>query len=216
MTYSPKYRVAGALALLQGAMQRGELPADLLENAYTSQSAGAPGSPLHTQYMAEVRAHKAAPKASTAVFSLRDVPGILQASKDPKNWVTKEKKAKKAGGAAAPRTGNIVPLSVKLSTLLPGKIINVTKLKATGKDARVINQSDKMHLKHVPGLQIASSDAAAYSMALDQLVAQGAMTVENAAQFRAQYAGGAGAGSPFGSAASSPRGFTVGGSPLRQ
>lgn len=216
MTYSPKYRIAGPLAQLQGAMQRGELPADLLEIAYTAQSAGAQGSPLHAQYMVEIRAREASPKGSTAIFSLRDVPAILLASKDSKNWVTKDKKAKKAGGASAPRRGNIVPLGVKLLSLLPGKIINVTKLEPSGKGPRVINQSDKMRLKHVPGLQIASSDAAAYSMALDQLVAQGSLTIENAAEFRRQFAGGAGAASGFNSAASSP-GLVGGvGSPLRQ
>ena len=44
------------------------------------------------------------PKAATVAFSLRDVSSILQASRDPKNLVTKgtpAKKAANAGGAAA-------------------------------------------------------------------------------------------------------------------
>jgi hypothetical protein len=201
MTYSPNWRVAGPLAVLQEAIRLGQLPQDLLVNAYTKDTAGNPSAQLYAQYMMEVRAREAvlASGQKVSIFTLADVPGILEASKDVKNWVTKDKKTKKAGGAAAaPRRGNIVPLSTKLTALAPGKIINVSKLDASGKGARVSDKTDKMRLKHVAGLEIASNNAAAYSLALDQLVAQGAVTADNAATFRAQFAGGAGAASPFG------------------
>ena len=217
-TYSTTQRVAGPYAALQAAVQRGELAQDTLVNAYTRESAG-PGGPLQAMYEQELAAHRAKPKAAAKapLFTLSDVPGILAASKNKDNWVTKDKKkGKKGKGAAAgPRKANIVPLSKKLRDLAPGKILNVSGLKDTGAGARTITQSDKMRLKYVPGLQIASSKPETYALALNLLVAENAITEAQARQFNAAY-GGAAAAAPISavsSAASSPGVVGIVGSP---
>lgn len=48
-----------------------------------------------------VSAPKSTPKGSNVAFSLTNVSSILQASRDSRNWVTKETTIKNTGGAAA-------------------------------------------------------------------------------------------------------------------
>jgi len=210
MTYSTKYRIAAPLQTLQAAMAQGRLPNNLLEDAYTLESAGL-GGLLSSAYQAEITARKMelGSGQNTSVFSLSDVPGILAASKDPKNWMVKDKKAKKAGGASgAARRGNIVPLSLKLAGLADGKIIKVSQLDKDGKGARVVDlAANSKSLKRVEGLKITSNNMEGYNNALDQLVKQGSITAPNADEFRRRFTmqlTGAGPASPFASGASSP------------
>lgn len=210
MTYSTKYRIAAPLQTLQAAMTASLLPRDLLENAYTSDSAG-PSGPLSSAYQAEIMARKSELERgqNTSFFSLSDVPGILAASKDPKNWEVKDKKTKKAGGASgAARRGNIVPLSLKLAGLADGKIIKVSQLDKDGKGARVVDlAANSKSLKRVDGLRITSNNMEGFNNALEQLVKQGAVTSINADEFRRQFSlqltGAIGPASPFASGTSS-------------
>lgn len=211
MTYSTKYRIAAPLQTLQAAMAANQLPRDLLANAYTLDSAG-PSGLLSSAYQAEIMTRKAELESgqNTSFFSLRDVPGILAASKDPKNWEIKDKKTKKAGGASgAARRGNIVPLNLKLAGLAEGKIIKVSQLDKDGKGARVVDlAANSKSLKRVDGLRITSNNMEGFNNALDQLVKQGSITLPNADEFRRRFSiqltGAIGPASPYASGTSSP------------
>ena len=203
--YSKTQRVAGPRAVLQAGVTSGVLPQNTLADVWSAMSANDPG------FQQEVAARKAllASNKTQAKFTLQQVPQLLAAANNKDNWVTEKKvrAAKKKSGAAGARKGNIVPLGAKLRKLAPGKIINVTGIKATGAGARTIDKTAKMRLKHVAGLEIASSDARAYNVALGLLVSEGFLTQQQADMYALNFGNGAAAAAGFASAASSPGGM---------
>lgn len=188
--YLPGYRLAGSPLAVQTALTAAGLaPAQAqqaLAAGYTAQSVQ---GPLRAQFEQEVQAaqlfKKAQPKkgkgAKVQGPTLAQLGAILAQggaapAKRPRAGAKGKAKprAPRAPRAAAPaggaRGGAKVPLTQRLAALPQGKVLDVSKMSATGAGVKTVAKPTERSKKlMVPGLNIVSDNEATFLQALQEL-----------------------------------------------